>query len=66
MAGWHHRLNELEFEQTPGDRGRQRKLACCSPWGHSVRHDLATEQQKQRVTAQLQRGVATISFCDED
>ena len=21
-------------EKTPGDRGRQRSLACCSPWGH--------------------------------
>ena len=32
MAGWHHRLNEHEFEQTPvvGGQGR---LACCSPWG---------------------------------
>ena len=25
---WH------EFEQTPGDSGGQRNLACCSPWGH--------------------------------
>ena len=21
MVGWHHRLNEHEFEQTPADRG---------------------------------------------
>ena len=25
---WH------EFEQGPGDGGRQGNLACCSPWGH--------------------------------
>ena len=30
----HHRLNGHEFEQTPGDSGGQRSLACCSPWGH--------------------------------
>ena len=34
MVGWHHRLNGLEFEQTLGDSGGQRNLACCSPWGH--------------------------------
>ena len=30
---------------TPGDSGGQRSLVCCSPWGHRVGHDLATEQQ---------------------
>ena len=34
VVGWHHRLNGHEFEQTPGDSGGQRSLACCSPWGH--------------------------------
>ena len=34
-----------EFEQTPGDGGGQGSLACCSPWGCRVGHDLATEQQ---------------------
>ena len=33
MVGWHHRLNGGEFEQTPGDRGGQGSLVCCSPWG---------------------------------
>ena len=28
------RLNRHEFEQTPGDSGEQKSLACCSPWGH--------------------------------
>ena len=27
----HHQLSEHEFEQTPGDSGRQRSLACSSP-----------------------------------
>ena len=33
MAGWHHRLNECEFEQTLGDSEGQGSPACCSPWG---------------------------------
>ena len=48
MVGWPHRLNGHEFEQTPGDTKAQENLACCSPWGHRVGHDLVTEQQQQR------------------
>ena len=33
MAGWHHRLNGHEFEQTPGVGDGQGGLACC---GHAV------------------------------
>ena len=33
MVGWHHQLNEHEFEQTLRDDEGQRRLACCSPWG---------------------------------
>ena len=33
MVGWHHPLYGHEFEQTPGDSGRQRSLVCCSPRG---------------------------------
>ena len=41
MVEWHHWLDGHEFEQTPGDSGRQRSLVCYSPWGHRVGHDLA-------------------------
>ena len=34
MVGWHCRLNEYEFEQTPGHSEGQGSLECCSPWGH--------------------------------
>ena len=34
MAGWHHRLNGREFEQTPGVGDEQGSLVCCSPWSH--------------------------------
>ena len=30
MAGWHHRLNGHEFEQTPGGNEGQGSLAYCS------------------------------------
>ena len=33
MAGWHHRLDGLEFEWTPGDGDGQGGLACCDSWG---------------------------------
>ena len=33
MVGWHHRLNEHEFEQTQRDSEGQGSLACCSPRG---------------------------------
>ena len=32
MVGWHHRLDGLEFEQTPRDGEGQRSLAYCTPW----------------------------------
>ena len=38
MVGWHHRLNGQEFEQAPGGGEGQGSLACCSPWGHRIRH----------------------------
>ena len=34
-----------EFEQALGDSEKQGSLAFCSPWGHSVGHDWATEEQ---------------------
>ena len=33
MVGWHHRLNEHEFEWTPGVGDGQGGLAYFSPWG---------------------------------
>ena len=34
MVGWHHQVNEHEFEQTLGDSEEQGSLVFCSPWGH--------------------------------
>ena len=44
MVGWHHQLNGHELGQIPGDSVGQGGLACCSPWGCRVEHNLATEQ----------------------
>ena len=32
MVGWHHQLDEHEFEQTPGVDDGQGSLACFSAW----------------------------------
>ena len=48
IVEWHHWLNELEFERTPGDSEGQGSLACCSPWGcKELDNDWATEQQQK-------------------
>ena len=47
IVRWHQWFNGHEFEQTLGDSGGQKNLECCSLWGRTVRHNLATEQQQQ-------------------
>ena len=44
MVGWHHQLNEHQFEQTPGDREGQGSVVCCIPWG---RKELDTTEQQE-------------------
>ena len=44
MVGWHYWLNGYQFEQTLGDSEGQRRLACCSPWGHK---ELDTTERRQ-------------------
>ena len=46
MVGWHHRLDEHEFEEAPGNGEGQGSLVCCSPWGHK---DLDMSEQLNRV-----------------
>ena len=33
MIGWHHQVNEHEFEQAPGAGDGLGSLACCILWG---------------------------------
>ena len=48
MAGWHHWLDEHEFEWTPGIGDGQGGLACCGSWG----------QKESDTTEQLNRNWA--------
>ena len=50
MAGWHHRLNGHEFEQTPGDGEGQGSLACCSILG--CKESDTTEQLNNHLLIQ--------------
>ena len=43
LNGINHWLNGQELEQAWGDGEGQGNLTCCSPWGHRVRHNWATE-----------------------
>ena len=43
MAGWHHHLNEHEFEQTLEDSEGRGSQACCPSWTRRVGHDQVTE-----------------------
>ena len=47
MVRQYHQLNGHEFEQTPGDSGGQRSLACYSLWRHRIEHDIGIEQEQQ-------------------
>ena len=47
VFGWHHRLNGHKFELTLGDRGNPGMLQFME--SRRVRHDLATEQQKEGI-----------------
>ena len=40
MVGWHHWLNENEFEQAPGVGEGQGSLLCCSPVNWLTDHDV--------------------------
>ena len=33
VVEWYHGHNGHELKPTPGDRGGQGGLVCCSPWG---------------------------------
>lgn len=46
MVRYHHQLSEYESEQTLGDSGGQRNLACCSPQDCKELNHLVTEQQQ--------------------
>ena len=60
-AGWHHRLNGLEFEQTSGDAEGQGGLVCCSPWG--CKESDRTEQLNHKAMWILLRSLRCHVHC---
>ena len=47
---WLHAITDsmdMNLGKLRGQGEAQGGLACCSPWGHRVGHDWATEQQQQ-------------------
>ena len=53
MVGWHHRLNQCEFEQTLGDGEGQRSLACCISRGRQesdTTERLNDRSEKEAIT----------------
>ena len=64
MAGWHHRLDGHEFEQTLGRSGGQRSLVCYSLWGHRESDMTATEQLvPEIIMSEIVHFWWYISFC---
>ena len=74
MVVWHHWINGHEFEQSLGDTEEKGILMCCSPWGHRVGRDLATEQQQTRTsyiqhpikTCQTNKGKKSVAAIDTE
>ena len=61
MVGWHHQLNGLDLEPTPGDSEEQGSLVSCSPW--DPKESGRTEQlNKLRPEALCYLPVATGEF----
>ena len=53
MVGWHHRLEEHEFEQALGVGDGQGSLASCSNWTVRVGRYLMIEQQQRQLSMSL-------------
>ena len=52
-------MNLGRLREMAADGEGQRGLACYSPWGSRVRHDLATEQQQRPyVTSYIPKGIS--------
>ena len=63
MVGWHHRLDGHELEQTLGDSGGQRSLACCSPWGRKESDTTYKLNKNIKVLLKLQVSTESPEDC---
>ena len=63
MVGWHHQLNEHEFEQTLGDSEGRKPGMLQSLGSQRDGQDLATEQQCCPRPNKLQNSVWSAATC---
>ena len=54
-VGWHHPLNEHEFEQAPGDGEGEGSLACCSPRGRKESDTTEHMNNSREVPSEAER-----------
>ena len=50
MVGWHHWLDEHEFDYAPGVGDGQGSLACCSAWGVGAQLQLCSAKSWTRLS----------------
>ena len=62
MVGWHHWLNEHEFEQALGDGEGQGSLVSCSPWGHKESDRTEQQQSIMSLFLCMVLGSVVVSF----
>ena len=66
MAGWHHWLDGLQSVWTLGVCDGQGGLACCDSWGHRVRHDWATELNRDDCSILSHTNISKTYFLPKD
>ena len=63
MVGWHHQLDEHEFESTPGVGDGQGSLVCYSPWGRKE-SDTPERLNSTELNTCVSGIIQNLSFCD--
>ena len=61
MVRWNQCISGHEFEQTLGNSGGQRRLACCMPWGHKEL-DMTRQMNSNSSSQPTQKGFKEL-FC---
>ena len=61
VVGQHHRRNEQELGQTPGDGEGQGGLLCCDTWGHKESDTPGQLKNKSEESDSSSKGMTTVS-----
>ena len=66
MFGQHHRCNEHELRQTPGDDGEGKGgLMCCSPWGCKELDTTGRLNNNKRLSSATQGRKQDFFLCEQ-